>query len=109
MNIYRHQFVVQCPANSKPIIYDLEIQSERMIHVEKIVIACQMWQQEYHEKIADSLAYQFPETRQTLKAHHHGVDVETVRGEIAQRNFIPSDRLAAESEFLASCAARGCD
>lgn len=80
MNIYRHQFVVQCPANSKPIIYELEVQSAHMIHVEKIVIACQMWQQEYHEKIADSLAYQFPNTRQTLKAHHHGVDVETRRG-----------------------------
>lgn len=80
MNIYRHQFIVACPANSKPIIYDLEIQADKMIYVEKIVIACGLWQSEYHEKIADNLACQFPDTRQILKAHHHGVDIETRRG-----------------------------
>jgi hypothetical protein len=80
MNIYRHQFVVACPANSKAIIYDLEILSQKMIYVEKIVIACAVWQSEYHEKMADSLAYQFPDTYQVLKAHHHGVDIETRRG-----------------------------
>lgn len=81
MNIYRHQFVVRCPANAMPIIYQLEVQSLKMIYVEKIVVACQMWQQEFHEKIADALAMQFPGTRQVLRAHHHGVDVETQRGE----------------------------
>lgn len=81
MNIYRHQFVITCPANSKPIIYDLEIHSEKMIYVEKIAIACQMWQQEYHEKMADALIVQFPGTVQIMRAHHHGVDVETRRGE----------------------------
>jgi hypothetical protein len=50
-----------------------------MIHVEKIVIACQMWQEAYHEKVADNLHYQFG-GRQILKAHHHGVDIETRRG-----------------------------
>jgi hypothetical protein len=79
MNIYRHQFVVACPANAKPIIYHLEIKSEKMIFVEKIAIACALWQSEYHEKMADHLAQQFPGTAQTLKAHHHGVDVETFR------------------------------
>lgn len=79
MNIYRHQFVVACPANAKPIIYDLEVKSERMIYVEKIVVACALWKSEYHEKMADHLAQQFPGTRQVLKAHHHGVDVETIR------------------------------
>jgi hypothetical protein len=79
MNIYRHQFIVACPANSKPIIYDLEIRSERMIYVEKIVIACALWKSEYHERMADHLAQQFPGTHQVLKAHHHGVDVETIR------------------------------
>lgn len=81
MNIYRHQFVVRCPANAMPIIYQLEVQSLKMIYVEKIVVACQMWQQEFHEKIADALAMQFPGTRQVLRAQHHGVDVETQRGE----------------------------
>jgi hypothetical protein len=82
MNIYRHRFCVVCPSNGKQVFYELEIQSEHMIYVEKIALACQLWQQEYHEKIADSLGYQFPDTRQFLRAHHHGVDVETVRGEI---------------------------
>lgn len=79
INIYRHTFIVQCPANRMPIIYQLEVQSEKMIYVEKIVVACQMWQQEFHENIADSLAKLFPGTKQILRAHHHGVDVETVR------------------------------
>lgn len=81
MNIYRHQFVCVCPANKQPIIYQLEVQSAKMIYVEKIVVACQMWQQQYHEKIADALAEQFPGTSQVLRAHHHGVDVETRRGQ----------------------------
>ena len=81
MNIYRHQFVCRCPNNSLPIIYQIEVQSKKMIYVEKIVIACQMWQQDYHDKIADALAGQFPGTYQVLRAHHHGVDVETQRGE----------------------------
>jgi hypothetical protein len=82
VNIYRHKFMVRCPNNGRQVFYELEIQSDQMIYVEKILLACQMWQQEYHEKMADSLAYQFPDTRQFLRAHHHGVDVETVRGEI---------------------------
>lgn len=80
INIYRHRFVCKCPNNSLPIIYYLEVQSKDLIHVEKIVIACQLWQTEYHEKIAEGLASQFPNTRQILTAHHHGVDIETHRG-----------------------------
>ncbi len=82
MNIYRHRFAARCPNNGQAIIYDLEIQSDRPIYVEKIVLACQLWQSGFHEKIADALAYQFPDTRQFLRAHHHGVDIETVRGEV---------------------------
>jgi hypothetical protein len=81
MNIYRHQFICACPADKRPIIYTLEVQSAKMIYVEKVVVACQMWQQEYHEKMADALIVQFPGTVQILRAHHHGVDVETRRGE----------------------------
>lgn len=80
MNIYRHRFFVACPNNGAIIEYDLQIESEKMIFVEKIVVACAMWQQEFHEKMADSLAYQFPNTQQILRAHHHGVDIETRRG-----------------------------
>ncbi len=82
MNIYTHKFAVRCPNNNKQVFYELEIHSEQMIYVEKIVIACELWQCEFHEKMADHLAHQFPNTRQFLRAHHHGVDVETVRGEI---------------------------
>lgn len=81
MNIYRHRFSCRCPNNGISIIYDLEIRSQKMIYVEKIVLACQLWQQEHHEKLADALAAQFPGTIQVLKAHHHGVDIETCRGE----------------------------
>lgn len=80
MNIYRHQFICTCPANKQPIIYELEVRSQKMIYVEKIGVACQMWQQEYHEKIADALEKQFPDTYQVLKAWHHGVEIETQRG-----------------------------
>ena len=79
MNIYRHQFVCMCPENAAPIIYNLEIQSAKMIRVEHIVVACQLFQQAFHEKIADDLHARFGE-RQILRAHHHGVDIETVRG-----------------------------
>lgn len=81
MNTYRHQFVVTCPADNTAIIYNLEIHSEKMIYAEKIVVACRVWQQEYHEKMADSLISQFPGTLQILRAHHQGVDIETRRGE----------------------------
>lgn len=79
MNIYRHQFVCACPANSKPIIYALEITATFMIHVEHIVIACQLHQSAYHEHIASDLHKRFGGLV-VLKAHHHGVDIETRLG-----------------------------
>jgi hypothetical protein len=80
MNCYKHKFAVTCPNNGKQIFYDLEIQATEIIFVEKIIIACELWQSEYHEKIADGLIYQFPNTKQILKAVHDGVEVETIRG-----------------------------
>lgn len=77
-NIYRHDFFSVCPENKRPILYNLEIRSETMIRVEHIVVACQLYQQEFHEKIADDLFSRFGQT-QILKAHHHGVDIETIR------------------------------
>lgn len=82
MNCYKYKFAVKCPNNGKQIFYDLEIQSTSIIFVEKIVIACELWQSEYHEKIADSLIYQFPNTKQILRAIHDGVEIETIRGEL---------------------------
>lgn len=79
MNIYRHQFVCHCPANNKAIIYDLCIESDVMIHVEHIVTAAALHQKGYHEAVADDLMKKLG-GRQVLKAHHHGVDIETRRG-----------------------------
>lgn len=79
LNIYRHRFVCICPDNPQAIIYDFELQSEKMVRVEHIVVACALFQQAFHEKIADALFERFG-GYQVLKAHHHGVDIETRRG-----------------------------
>lgn len=80
MNIYRRQFVATCPNNGEAIIYDLTIQVpiDRMIHVEHIVTATKLIRQGFHEQIADELHRRFG-GRQALRAHHHGVDIETIR------------------------------
>lgn len=79
MNIYRHQFVSQCPNNDKSIIYSLEMETDAVIPVEHIVTACALQKRAFHEVIADSLHKRFA-GRHILKAHHHGVDIETRRG-----------------------------
>lgn len=78
-NTYRYQFFSHCPANDRPIMYSLEIETSEVIHVEHIVTACSLFESAYHEEIADRLHDRFL-GRQTIKAHHHGVDIETRRG-----------------------------
>lgn len=78
MNIYRYQFVAHCPNNGRPIMYSLEIETSEVIHVEHIVTACALFESAFHEEIADALSERFS-GKQTLKAHHHGVDIETRR------------------------------
>lgn len=78
-NVYRHQFVCVCPNNDKPIIYDLMIETDAVIQVEHITTAAALQKRAYHEAIADEFHARFG-GRQTLKAHHHGVDIETRRG-----------------------------
>ncbi|MEK6294416.1 MAG: hypothetical protein V4793_24120 [Paraburkholderia tropica] len=78
-NIYRHQFVSRCPNNQQPIIYALEIETDQKVMVEHIVTAARINECAFHEAIADDLHARFG-GRQTLKAHHHGVDIETRRG-----------------------------
>jgi hypothetical protein len=80
MNIYRRVFIADCPNNSDPIIYTIAIESEKQIMVEHIVTATLMIRRGYHEAIADDLHRQFG-GRQVLRAHHHGVDIETIRGD----------------------------
>lgn len=79
MNIYRHNFVCACPNNGFAIVYSLQIETDRVIYVEHIVTAAALHKQAYHEAIADDMHARFG-GRQTLKAHHHGVDIETRRG-----------------------------
>lgn len=79
MNIYRKQFYSPCPNNGQIIDYRLEIQTDVMIQVEHINTAVAVMQSgSYHEDIADALFAMFG-GQQSLKAHHHGVDVETLR------------------------------
>lgn len=82
MNRYTRQFVSACPNNGEPIIYTLSIEmpADRMIKVEHIVTATALHKRGFHEEIADDLHARFG-GRQVLKAHHHGVDIETVRGD----------------------------
>jgi hypothetical protein len=80
VNIYRHTFVATCPANGQAIIFNLEIRKPEMIRVEHITMACALHKTGYHEDIADELYARFGGL-QVIRAHHHGVDIETVRGE----------------------------
>lgn len=79
MNIYRHQFVAECPNNGVMIVYELEIQATWIIHVEHITTFTKLIQRGFHEDIADRLWDKF-HGKQILKAHHHGVDIESRRG-----------------------------
>lgn len=78
MNIYRHQFVSHCPNNDEAIVYTLAIETNDVIYVEHITTAAALHKRAFHEAIADDLFSRFG-GRQTLRAHHHGVDIETVR------------------------------
>lgn len=78
MNIYRHTFAAACPNNGQTIIYNLEIKTDKMIYVEHITTACALHREGFHESIADELHARLGGF-QVLKAHHHGVDIETHR------------------------------
>lgn len=75
---YQHAFTSVCPVNGERIAYHLAISAGEAIQVERIVAACAQHKTALHEDIAADLARKFPGTRQTLTAHHHGVDIETV-------------------------------
>jgi len=81
MNVYARKFAAACPNNGEQIIYSLRIETDgRMIQVEHITTATALIKEGFHEQIADQLFARFG-GKQTLTAHHHGVDIETVRGE----------------------------
>jgi hypothetical protein len=78
VNIYRRTFYCKCPNNSQLIEYHFELMTDKMVQVEDIVEFCDTFDIGYHEAIAEKLVGRFG-GRQVLKAHHHGVDVETRR------------------------------
>ena len=81
MNVYEKQFVSVCPNNGQAIIYQLRIETtDEMVQVEHINLACALFSRGFHEDIANSLFNRFG-GRQVLKAHHHGVDITTTRGD----------------------------
>lgn len=83
MNTYRYTFVAACPANGEQICYTLELQHTAKVLVEHIKTACALHREGYQEEIAADLHHRFG-GRLTLRAMHHGVEIETVL-EAAQR------------------------
>ena len=81
MNIYTHKFIATCPNNGKRINYTVEITvaDDRKIMVEQIVTCAALCDGGYHEDIANKFYEQFG-GNQVIRAHHHGVDIETRRG-----------------------------
>lgn len=78
MNTYRHTFAAVCPADGETIIYQLELRSPSMIHVEHIKMATALIKQGWHEQIADSLSETLSGD-QTFIATHQGIENETLR------------------------------
>jgi len=81
VNTYTTEFFQQCPNNGVRVKYHLQIESAKVIPVEEIVSAVEtveVGDAKFHEEYADALASWLPGT-QTLTAHHHGVDIKTVR------------------------------
>lgn len=78
INIYRRSFTAICPNNGLPIDYALEIKHRDVIMAEQIVEYTTGLEPSYHGQIADDLLSRFGGD-QTIKAHHHGVDIETTR------------------------------
>jgi hypothetical protein len=81
LNTYRYTFVAACPANGEQIVYSLALQHQDKVLVEHIKTACALHREGYQENIAADLHARFGGTL-TLRALHHGVEIETV---LAQR------------------------
>ncbi len=79
MNSYTHRFIAVCPNNGAKIEYEATIETTDRIMVEDIVSECLKIKSGFHEDIADKLIARFGGV-QTIKAHHHGVDLKSRRG-----------------------------
>lgn len=82
MNIYTAEFFANCPNNGARVKYELRIQTGEVIPVEQINAKLNGISDGYHEEIADELQQSLGGT-QTLRAHHHGVHIETIRPHLA--------------------------
>lgn len=82
MNTYVTYFSIKCPVNGQWICYRMEIAARVVVMVERIQqVIKELPADGYHEGIAELLTSKLP-GQQTLSAHHHGVDIKTVRGEL---------------------------
>lgn len=79
MNIYSLEFFAVCPNNGARIKYWLTIQTSAVIMVERINDTVMLLDRGFHEEFADQLFREFG-GKQILIADHHGVTIETVRG-----------------------------
>jgi len=78
LNTYMVQFFAFCPTNGARILYTLSIEINTMILVENLIEVVTEHDRGYHEDIADQLFREFG-GKQTMTAHHHGVEIKTVR------------------------------
>lgn len=78
LNKYSTVFYVRCPNNQKKIRYNLTIRTSSVIMVEDLTSKVSAYKEQHHEAIADDLLRSFG-GHQILIAHHHGVDIKTVR------------------------------
>lgn len=78
MNTYTVQFFVFCPNNNIRVMHTLVLKVDRVVMVEDLIDAVTLHTRGFHEDIADQLCREFGGT-QTMTAHHHGVDIQTVR------------------------------
>jgi hypothetical protein len=77
MNEYSVEFFSTCPVNGVRIKYLLRIETPRVIRVEHL-LATLPEGPSYHEAIADHM-HEAWGGKQTITAHHHGVDIRTTR------------------------------
>ena len=80
LNCYRLSFVANSPDgdSDEPVIYHLEIKTDRMIRVEHIKTATSLIKKGYHEDIADELIERFG-GEQRITATHQGIEIESYR------------------------------
>lgn len=79
MNKYKIKFQAECPNNGHLIDYLLEINTNSMIEVEKIIDVASTCNRGFHEKFADLFHQKFG-GKQYMTAIHCGVIIETTRG-----------------------------